>query len=67
MATEVVLDLVGYPRQLAGDENEPLVFRFPDDMPGPEVMLPQDVWEELGCPSVITVRVVPGDALNEED
>lgn len=46
------------------------IFTSPDDMevyPSLRVTLPRSTWEDMGHPTVITVRVVPGDALNEED
>ena len=63
MAHEAVLDI----EHLVPDGDP--VFRWPDDTedPGPLLRLPREMWEDMGAPTVVTIRVLPGDALNEED
>lgn len=35
------------------------------DVPNHRLEMDRGVWKEMGSPSVLTVTIVPGDALNE--
>ena len=64
--SQTVLD-----RSDSSDSDEEVYFDKGDDEPSPsnlrDLYIPRQMWEDMGNPDKITVTVVPGDALNEED
>ena len=74
--TEAVLSLVQMPPSLStrtflaeGIFHQSGSARPSDAWPGSvqELVLSTEMWEEMGCPTEITVAVRPGDRLNEEE
>ena len=64
LKSEKLLDLVGSVRD---DDGEAFAFVSPDGKAGMQLMLQRVDWEEMGKPSKLTITIVPGDLLNEED